>query len=128
MKKSAIPVLTVLLFLAAVTAFAFHGPAKITIDAKGGKQGPVALDHHKHQKLTNNACDKCHHMNKGLTDAGAAKAKVAKCSTCHTKAQGKLGTIAEASLTKNPYHVNCIGCHKAQKKGPVACTGCHKKA
>jgi len=62
-----------------------------------------------------------------LTKAQADKVDVKKCSQCHLDPKDKAPTMREMSLTKNPFHIRCIGCHKAQKKGPIVCTGCHVK-
>ncbi|MGZ5474253.1 MAG: cytochrome c3 family protein [Thermoanaerobaculia bacterium] len=105
--------------------FAHHGPAKITIDAAKAKQPAVTFDHAKHATTLVKSCDTCHHTQKGLkTDEGT---KVVKCTTCHLNAKGNVPNMREASLTKNPFHMACIDCHKKEKKGPVACTGCHAK-
>lgn len=110
-----------MLFGSAVLA---HHPDTTTIDAAAKKQAAVVFPHAKHVKLTK--CETCHHNNKGLT--AESKAKVEKCSTCHLDPKdAKTPSMREASLTKNPFHINCISCHKEQKKGPTACTGCHKK-
>lgn len=126
MRKSLIAAAALLVLFAATLALAHHGPAKVTIKAAQKAQPAVVLDHAKHQTLVK-ACETCHHTNKWLTLENAANVKVAACSSCHLKAQGKMGTMADASLTKNPLHANCVGCHRTEKKGPVACAGCHVK-
>ncbi len=104
---------------------AHHGPGKITIDAAKAKQPAVTFDHAKHATTLVKSCDTCHHTQKGLkTDEGT---KVVKCTTCHLNAKGKVPSMREASLTKNPFHTRCIQCHKEAKKGPAVCTGCHVK-
>jgi hypothetical protein len=118
----------VLVFLTATLLYA-HYPGKIKITgAASEKQPAVTFDHAKHGDVLAKKCETCHHTNKGLTKAQTNTVQVKKCSECHLKAQGKMGTMADMSPTKNPLHVNCLRCHKEQKKGPVACTGCHKKA
>jgi hypothetical protein len=107
------------------TAILAHHPDTTTIDAAAKKQPAVAFPHAKHVKVVK-SCDTCHHTQKGLT--AESKAKVEKCSTCHLDPKDpKIPGMREASLTKNPFHINCVSCHKEQKKGPTACTGCHKK-
>lgn len=116
-------ILTFTFLLAASLAFAHHGPATIIISG-AAKQPPVPFSHEKHTKLAK-SCDTCHHTQKGLkTDVGV---KVVKCSTCHLDPKGKVPSMREMSLTKNPFHIRCLACHKEQKKGPTACTGCHVK-
>jgi len=107
---------------------AHHGPGKIPIDAAKAKQPAVTFDHAKHATTLVKSCDTCHHTNKGLVKAHAEKTEVKKCSGCHLEAKGKTPSMREMSLTKNPMHIRCVGCHKDNKKGPTACNGCHKKA
>lgn len=113
----------VLCGLMAAAAFAHHGPVTLTIDAAASKQPAVKFSHEKHAKVAK-SCDTCHHTQKGLK---SDTEKVVKCTTCHLNPKDKAPSMREVSLTKNPFHTRCIACHKAQKKGPVACTGCHLK-
>jgi hypothetical protein len=115
---------SVLPFLVATLAFAHHGPVTVTIDAAAKKQPGVVFQHEKHAKLVK-TCDTCHHTQKSLKSD--KDTKVVKCSTCHLDPKGKALSMREMSLTKNPFHVRCMACHKEQKKGPIACTGCHVK-
>jgi hypothetical protein len=113
------------LCLGVTLAFAHHGPDKIVIDDAVAKQPAVPFDHGKHAQTLVKSCDTCHHTSKGLkTDEGT---KVPSCASCHLEPKGAVGSIREASLTKNPYHQLCIGCHKGEKKGPTLCKDCHKK-
>lgn len=114
-----------ILFFVAAAAVAATYPDKIRIDAAAKKQLPVPFDHAAHGTRAK-SCDTCHHTQKGLTKAQADKA--VKCSTCHLDPKDKAPSMREMSLTKNPFHIRCIACHKAEKKGPTgACNGCHKK-
>ncbi len=112
----------------ATFVFAHHGPAKVSIAAAAKKQPAVAFDHAKHTTLAK-TCDTCHHTNKGLT-ADTDK-DVKKCSSCHLNPKdANVPNMAEMSMTKNPFHIRCVGCHKAGvagKKGPAVCKDCHKK-
>lgn len=114
-----------LILLLATALLAGHGPVTIKIDAAAKKQPAVSFTHEKHAKLAK-SCDSCHHTQKGLT--ADKDTKVVKCSTCHLDPKdAKTPGMREMSMTKNPFHTRCVACHKEQKKGPVACTGCHKK-
>lgn len=119
--------LTILALFIATTLLAHHGPVSVTIKEAAKKQPAVTFSHAKHASTLVKSCDTCHHTQKGLkTDEGT---KVVKCSTCHLDPKdAKVPGMREMSLTKNPFHIGCISCHKEQKKGPVVCTGCHKKA
>ena len=121
-----VSIILVIFALIAVPVLA-HYPGKIKIDAAAKKQPPVLFDHAKHGDTLAKSCDTCHHTQKGLTKAQVEKVDVKKCSECHLKAQGKMGTMADMIPAKNPMHVRCIGCDKEQKKGPTVCTKCHIK-
>ena len=94
---------------AATTVLA--APAKVEFKAS---KGTVTFDHEKHSKSIGK-CAECHHKD--------AASKEAKCSTCHAKGKGE-GKKVEL---KEAFHKNCKDCHKAGKKGPEKCEGCHKK-
>jgi hypothetical protein len=117
-------VLVSALLIAAAVALAHHGPNDVLLDDAAKKQPPVPFSHEKHSKLVNDKCDTCHHTQKGLTSESQG---VKKCSECHLDPKDKAPSMREMSLTKNPFHIRCIACHKEQKKGPTACNGCHLK-
>jgi hypothetical protein len=96
--------------------------AKIEIKGCAKKKKPVTFDHAKHVKETKNKCETCHHLIKGKADPQA------KCTACHAKPQGSLGTCQDMGKTKNPFHKACITCHTAAKKeaAPTKCAGCHR--
>lgn len=120
-------VVTLLVCFVASLAFA-HYPGQIKIDAAQKKQPAVPFDHAKHgDKLAPN-CGTCHHTQKELTKEKTNSIDVKKCSSCHLDPKdAKIPSMREMSLTKNPMHIRCIGCHKEKKSGPTVCTGCHKK-
>ncbi|MBI2215296.1 MAG: cytochrome c3 family protein [Acidobacteria bacterium] len=130
MKKLATVLLSVLVIMlfatGALAVKANAAPAKITVDAAAKKQPAVTFDHAAHGKLTK--CETCHHTQKGL--AGTSADEVKKCSSCHlTPEKAETPKISEMSMTKNPYHISCIKCHKDSKnaKAPTKCVDCHKK-
>lgn len=114
-----------LLLTVAVATYAVTVPEKVAIKAAVAKQGPVTFDHAKHATKYVKTCDTCHHTQKGLTKD--TKGEVKKCSACHLDAKGKVPSARDMTMTKNPYHIRCAGCHKTEKKGPVVCNGCHAK-
>lgn len=130
MRKLAITLATVSLLvgLSYATALAVKAkaaPESATIDDCKAKQAAVVFPHKKHidSKI---ACDKCHHTQKGLT--ATSNDEVPTCNSCHVKPE-KAGTpmCSEMSMKKNPFHIACVSCHKAQAKGPTGCKDCHKK-
>jgi hypothetical protein len=125
MKKTLVVLFAFLFLLAGTVVGAATAPARVTIKSAAAKQPPVIFEHTKHETRAK-SCDVCHHDNKGLTKA--SKGAVKPCMSCHLDVKGKVMPSArEMSLTKNPFHIKCLGCHKQAKKGPVACNGCHKK-
>ena len=106
-------------------------PEQVTIDDCQSKQPAVKFAHKAHTEKT--ACSTCHHTQKDLTAEKAAEVKL--CETCHnTPEKAETPKCSEMSLTKNPYHIACINCHKeelkknAEAKAPTKCTDCHVKA
>lgn len=124
MRKPIAIVAGIAFMLAGVIAFAAV-PEKVTIKAAVAKQGPVTFDHAKHAATLVKTCETCHHNHKGLTKE--TKTEVKKCTACHLDTKGTIITMRDPTMTKNPFHVRCTGCHKTAKKGPVVCTGCHAK-
>src|SRR5205085_2115483 len=122
MHKRTLPIILTLLVANLMLA---APPATVTIDKAAKKQAPVVFPHDKHVKAVA-SCDTCHHTQKGMTEK---ETKVAACDTCHLDPKAATTpSMREMSMTKNPFHMVCIDCHKKEKKGPTACTGCHKKA
>ena len=123
------PSLGIVFLFAAATALA-HYPATIKIDEAAKKQPAVTFDHAKHGDTYVKNCGTCHHTQKDITKAVAEanKVDIKKCSTCHLDPkEEKIPSMREMSMTKNPFHIRCIGCHKDNKKGPTVCKDCHKK-
>lgn len=126
MRKSFPVILIAALCLALVPiAFGHHGPVDTVIDEAAAKQPPVPFNHGEHATKLVEKCETCHHMNKGLT--ADSDSKVQNCAACHLDPKGSVPGMREMSLTKNPFHSLCMGCHKEQKKGPIACKDCHVK-
>ena len=122
MKRILMLVATVL--IAAIAYAKIEVPKSVTIAAK--KMPSVTFNHEQHATKLVKSCDVCHHTNKGLT--AASEKKPEKCSTCHSNPKDpKVPNMMDGSMTKNPMHMRCIGCHKEQKKGPTVCAKCHVK-
>ncbi len=88
------------------------------VGVAAGSKGQVTFSHAKHGTLK---CVECHHEAKTAAD----EANIKGCFTCHGKDAKAKGDITSKSLKENPMHINCVGCHKEQKKGPTKCKECH---
>jgi len=106
-------------------------PEKVTIDDCVAKKTAVEFPHGAHAKV--NECKTCHHTQPTLT--ATSTDKVETCGTCHvTPAKAETPKCSEMSLTKNPFHMLCVKCHKeelakkADTKAPTKCDQCHPKA
>jgi hypothetical protein len=105
-------------------------PGNITLEGCGTKQPPVDFDHAKHAEGTQ--CAECHHTQPDLT---ATAGEAATCVSCHKDPKDEAPDCSEMSPTKNPYHINCMGCHKdavkkdasLKGKAPTTCKQCHVK-
>jgi hypothetical protein len=53
-------------------------------------------------------------------DHAAHLARRAACVSCHGP-----GPVSKLELTPKLAHDRCVGCHKAQARGPIACRDCH---
>ncbi len=118
----------VLLSMIVHTATAQDMPGEIIIDDCVAKQSAVRFDHAAHAKTRE--CSTCHHTQEGLA-AGSGDA-VEKCSTCHNEPEkAETPKCSEMSPKKNPFHINCMGCHKeavekdSSVTAPTKCAECH---
>lgn len=118
--------LTAVVLAAAITVAApHHGPIEVVIDDAQDKRAPVAFQHDQHTELVK-SCDTCHHTFEGLT--AETDKEVQACSACHLDPEkATTPSMRQMSLTKNPFHIVCIDCHKAEAKGPTKCDDCHPK-
>jgi hypothetical protein len=83
---------------------------------------PVVFNHEEHNaKAGLEDCAICHHS--GFDEDGVAidGDPEMECSECHMA-----GGADEMELVRI-YHLNCKGCHEAEKAGPVQCAECHNK-
>ena len=80
--------------------------------------------HDEHNELARiEDCNACHHIyddNGSLVEDESSEDR--RCSDCHELvASGRKPPLMKA------FHLNCKGCHKAQKNGPTMCGQCHVK-
>ena len=127
--RSAISLLAILFLplALAVAALAQHGPENITIDAAKNKKAAVEFPHFLHQEKVE-SCKTCHHTLADDFSPEAGVTEVKPCSSCHLDPEkDTTPSMREMSLKKNPLHIGCIDCHKAESKGPTKCNDCHPK-
>ena len=95
---------------------------EMVLDACAEKQAAVKFPHKAHEGV--GPCSTCHHTQEDLAAGGEAE----KCTSCHLNPEDEATLdCSQMSTSKNPYHKNCVGCHKEQGKGPSKCTECHPK-
>lgn len=127
----ALAALAVLAGTALVAVPASQAPDQATLDDCVAKKSAVVFPHGQHAKDI--ACATCHHTQADL-EAGAAT-EVKTCGTCHvTPEKAETPVCSQMSMTKNPFHLTCVNCHKeeakknAESKAPTKCDQCHPKA
>ena len=138
MRKLFLLTIVVLSALAAFFVFATEAPEapaipeNITIDYCADTKAAVEFTHKAHFEYA--ACVDCHHTSEGLTAENACEMTVATCASCHVKPEkAETPKCSEKGMKTNPYHINCVVCHKAHKKehadttAPTKCTACHPK-
>jgi hypothetical protein len=108
-----------------------EAPDVVKIDDCVAKKAAVDFPHGTHAKAI--ACTTCHHTQEGLT--ATSTLEVQTCASCHVAPEkAETPKCSEMSLTKNPFHISCVNCHKeeikkdATKALPTKCDECHPKA
>jgi hypothetical protein len=122
--KKTLSVIGVVAFALMATIALAGPPDMIKIDKAMDKKAAVEFPHAKHVEVAE-SCTVCHHTNEGLTMEMADQ--VQPCSECHLNPEGDVPDMAQMSLKKNPFHMQCIDCHKEMDKGPKTCNECHPK-
>ena len=68
------------------------------------------------------ACDECHHVYENGTKLADESSEDQMCSDCH-----ELESEDDKPSLLKAFHLNCKGCHKENKNGPIMCGECHVK-
>ncbi len=92
-------------------------PDTVSIDGLSHWFGPVVFPHGTHADMTDSCAD-CHHHGEGSGDINS-------CDSCHQEAFDP--NEPDTPALKMAYHQLCIGCHRAEESGPVACVECHAR-
>ena len=119
--------LGVVAMLLAGVATAAEPPDSTTIDDCVVKKAAVEFPHATHFEVAE--CSTCHHTQEDLTADSVGGMEVKTCGTCHVEPEeATTPECSQMSLKKNPFHINCVNCHKEQAAGPTKCDECHPKA
>ena len=108
-----------------IDAYSQEDMAFVENDAFENPRRPRAVfRHEEHNELARiEECNVCHHVyddNNRLVEDESSEDQ--RCSDCHQLvASGRKPPLMKA------FHLNCKGCHKAEKKGPTMCGQCHVK-
>nr|MDJ0723115.1 cytochrome c3 family protein [Desulfobacterales bacterium] len=82
---------------------------------------PAFMPDEHNEKAEIEDCIECHHV---YDESGSRledeSSEDQECSECH----GAQGDEYPMELVRR-YHMNCRGCHQAEKAGPVTCGTCH---
>ena len=112
--------------LAGLTAYAQEDMEFVDDSGFASTMRPLpAFRHDEHnEKAGIEDCIECHHV---YDEAGNRhddeSSEDQECSECH----GAQGDEYPMELVRH-YHMNCKGCHQAEKAGPVTCGTCHVRA
>jgi hypothetical protein len=88
------------------------------------KELPVPFMHNEHNKRAKiTKCATCHHPLPGVKPVKGKKNMERRCADCHHERPAPNDRAASLMVVS---HKLCQDCHKAQNKGPVNCSGCHK--
>jgi hypothetical protein len=91
-------------------------------DFENPQRPPSVFNHDEHNELAEiEECNECHHVyDEEGNRIDDESSEDQSCSECHElEASGRIPALMKA------FHLNCKGCHKKQKKGPVMCGQCH---
>ncbi len=125
MLRNYVMILT-LIGIAALVGLTAHAQEDIEFVEDSGfatrMRPPVPFNHDEHNEMAGiEDCIECHHV---YDEAGNRhddeSSEDQECSECH----GAQGDEYPMELVRH-YHMNCKGCHQAEKAGPVTCGTCH---
>ncbi len=128
MQKKYVLILTLIgiIALAGLTAYAQEDIEFVEDSAFATTMRPLpAFMHDEHnEKAGIEDCIECHHVyDKAGNRLEDESSEDQECSECH----GAEGDEYPMELVRR-YHMNCRGCHQAEKAGPVSCGTCHVRA
>ena len=86
------------------------------------KQRPPAVFRHDehNEKAEIDECNECHHIYENGEKLEDESSEDQLCSECHSvNSPDKRPNLVKA------FHLNCKGCHRTKKIGPIMCGECH---
>lgn len=124
MKTSRMVIFTLLMILILAFASAYSQEEMLIVDNSAftnAERVASVFQHDEHNETAQiEACDECHHVYENGTKLADESSEDQLCSDCH-ELESEDG---KPSLLK-AFHLNCKGCHKENKNGPIMCGECH---
>jgi hypothetical protein len=84
----------------------------------------AVFNHEEHNETAGiEECNECHHVyDEDGNKLEYESSEDMQCAECHEE-----NSSGPAPSLDKAFHVNCMGCHLEQKKGPILCGECHIK-
>ena len=126
MKKRTLAILTGIVIFVLAGTLAYSDVDDSTIDNSAfdnPRKTPSLFNHDYHMEdLEIEECSICHHLYEDGKLVEDESSEGQSCAECHpVKPAEKTTPLMKA------FHLNCKGCHKERKAGPVMCGQCHLK-
>ena len=82
---------------------------------------PAVFRHDEHNEMAAiEECNECHHVYENGEKLEDESSEDQLCSECH-----KVNSPDDRPGLVKAFHLNCKGCHRTKKKGPIMCGECH---
>ncbi|MFC1840113.1 acidic tetraheme cytochrome c3 TmcA [Thermodesulfobacteriota bacterium] len=126
MTKRILTTLMGIIICVCVSTLVYSGLDENTIDNSAfdnPKRSPSLFNHDYHMEdLEIEECSACHHVYEDRELVVDESSEGESCEECHpVEPEDKTTPLMKA------FHLNCKGCHKERKSGPVMCGQCHLK-
>ncbi len=115
--------ITILVFTLVISGFSQTDMKKIENPAFEEKQRPPAVFvHDEHNELAGvQDCSVCHHVYEDGELLEGAMSVGMGCNDCHSLEPDQDNSVG----LMDAYHGQCLGCHRDEGAGPLACGECH---
>ena len=127
MQKSVVFIIAAAFFFVLILVNAYSQEDMTQVDNSvfsNPQRAPAVFNHEEHNETADiEECSECHHVydedGQKIEDESSEDMQ---CAECHEEnSSGRQPALDKA------FHVNCMGCHLEQKKGPILCGECHIK-